>query len=120
MMCARHGTSLATEWFMFGHSDSNSFINKDQWDYSRVYGLGLIPATHCPHYNERGRESFDDMIREESISGIALEDNTAFIEIDGEYQVLKSDKNRKAYLLRKENNILTKVELLEGKIIYSI
>ena len=107
-------------WFMFGHSDSNSFINKGQWDYSRVDGLGLIPAAHCPHYNEGGRESFDDMISEENISGIALEDNTAFIEIDDEYQVLKSDKNRKAYLLKKQNNILIKVELLEGEIIYSI
>lgn len=103
-------------WFVFGHSDSDFFLNQGQWDYIRVYGLGLIPTAHCPHYNEEGREGFDDMIKEENIPGIALEDNVAFIEIDGEYQILKADKSRKAYLLKKQGDILTKAELFEGVI----
>lgn len=101
-------------WFIFGHSDSNSFFNEGQWGYIKVYGLGLIAAAHCPHYNEEGRKGFDDMIKEENIKGIALEDRTAFVEIDGEYYILKSDKESKAYFLK--NNIFTKVELPEGKI----
>lgn len=103
-------------WFMFGHSDSDSFLNKGQWDYTRAEGLGLIPAAHCPHYNEEGRENFDKMLERENISGIALEDNTAFIEINGEYQILKSDKSRKAYLLKKHFNSIIKTELPEGKL----
>ena len=103
-------------WFMFGHSDSDSFLNKGQWGYTRVEGLGLIPAAHCPHYNEEGRESFGKMLERENISGIALEDNTAFIEIDGEYQILKSDKSRKAYLLKKHFNSIIKTELAERKL----
>lgn len=105
-------------WFLFGHSDSDSFVNKGQWDYIRAYGLGLIPATHCPHYNEKGRESFDAMMRNENIPGIALEDNTALVEIDGRYWILKADKNRKAYILRPRSGCIDKEELFEGEIYF--
>lgn len=103
-------------WFEFGHSDSDSFINDKQWHYVKAQGLGIIPAAHCPHYNEDGRESFDDMISDESIIGIALENKTAFIENDGQYSLLKADKNSDAYILRRLNGILLKDELKEGKI----
>lgn len=103
-------------WFEFGHSDSDSFINEKQWNYIKAQGLGIIPAAHCPHYNEDGRESFDNMILNESIVGIALENKTAFVEKDGQYSLLKADKNSKAYVLRGLNGILLKDELEEGKI----
>ena len=102
-------------WFQFGHSDSNSFINSGQWDYIRAYGLGLISAAHCPHYNEEGRESFDEMMIGESIPGIALENNTALIEIDGKYKIIKADKNRKAFILKPYFNGIKKEELHEGE-----
>jgi dipeptidase E len=103
-------------WFKFGHSDGDSFINKGQWDYRRAYGLGFINAAHCPHYNEPGRESFDAMMLNESIPGIALEDKTAFVEENGQYSLLKADKNSKAYLLKYVNGTLQKEELKEGPI----
>lgn len=103
-------------WFNFGHSDSMSYRNKGQWDYIRVYGLGLIPAAHAPHYNEEGRESFDAMVLEEGCVGIALEDKVAFVEIDGNYELIKADKKRKAYLLRAEGSKLDKYQLTEGKL----
>lgn len=107
-------------WFDFGHSDSISYRNKGQWDFIRVYGLGLIPAAHAPHYNEEGREGFDAMVLEERCSGIALEDNVALLEIDGEYEIIKADKNRKAYLLWAQDGRLEKIELPEGKVNYSL
>ncbi len=103
-------------WFEFGHSDSDSFVNKGNWDYVRAYGLGIIPAAHCPHYNEIGRKSFDTMMLDESVMGIALEDNTAFIEENGQYSILKADKNGKAYIFRHLNETLLKEALEEGKI----
>lgn len=103
-------------WFEFGHSDSDSFINQGQWDYIRAYGLGFIPAAHCPHYNEIGRESFDHMMLNESVMGIALEDKTAFVEENGRYSILKADKNSKAYVLRYLNETLLKEELKEGQL----
>lgn len=103
-------------WFEFGHSDSDSFINKGQWDYIRASGLGLIPAAHCPHYNEVGRASFDNMMLNESIIGIALEDKTAFIEDNGKYKILKADKDSKAYVLKYWDGILQKEELDEESV----
>ncbi len=88
--------------------------DSDKREYSRVYGLGLLPLAHCPHYNEEGRESFDNMMKEEKISGIALENNVALIELDGEYQILKADRTKKAYLLKKTVDGLIKKELPEG------
>ncbi|NLC39294.1 MAG: type 1 glutamine amidotransferase-like domain-containing protein [Clostridiaceae bacterium] len=103
-------------WFDFGHSDSLSYRNKGQWDFIRVYGLGLIPAAHAPHYNEEGREGFDSMILEEGCIGIALEDNVALVEVDGAYEIVKADKNRKAFFLRARDAVLKKYELPEGKV----
>ncbi|SHI46564.1 Type 1 glutamine amidotransferase-like domain-containing protein [Lutispora thermophila] len=102
-------------WFVFGHSDSEYFKNQNQWQYTRVYGLGLIPAAHCPHYNEEGRETFDGMMFNESIPGFALENSTALVEIDGKYQILKADEKRKAYILRSKGNCIIKEELPEGE-----
>jgi len=102
-------------WFMFGHSDSESFVNQGQWNYVRAYGLGLIPAAHCPHYNEKGRESFDEVMKNETIPGIALENRTALVETDGRYRIIKEDSVRKAYLLKVSGNKLIKKELDEGE-----
>lgn len=98
-------------WFMFGHSDSNSSRNQGYWDYIRPYGLGLISAAHCPHYNQEGREEFDEMMKGESIPGIALEDNTALIELDGKFHIIKADENRKAYILKPNYSGVNKQEL---------
>ena len=101
-------------WFQFGHSDSISFRNQGQWDFIRVYGLGLIPAAHCPHYNEEGREGFDEMILEDQTVGVALEDNVALVRIGDEYHIIKADQARKAYLLRADGSKLERIELKEG------
>lgn len=100
-------------WFICGHSDSDSFIKQGQWEYIRVNGLGLISAAHCPHYNEEGREGFDKMMQDESVTGIALEDNTALVEIDGKYHIIKSDEKRKAYIFKPTDNGINKEELYE-------
>jgi len=56
------------------------------------------------------------MMRNESIPGIALENNTALVEIDGTYRIIKADEKRKAYILRPYSNCLKKEELPEGEI----
>ncbi|MGL4737287.1 MAG: Type 1 glutamine amidotransferase-like domain-containing protein [Cellulosilyticaceae bacterium] len=98
-------------WFAFGHSDSESFHSNGTWDYVRAYGLGLIPMAHCPHYNEEGRETFDEMMIGEMLPGIALENQTAFIEIDGLYHVLKVNDQRHAYRVEYRDGILSKEEI---------
>lgn len=99
-------------WFQKGHSDSESFKNPDgSWDYVQAPGIGLIPAVHCPHYNEEGRKSFDGMMKGEKIPGIALENNCALVVKDGMYRIVKSDDQRKAYLLRNDGGTVSKTEL---------
>ncbi len=103
-------------WFLKGHSDSNSITNPDGWwDYTQAEGLGLIPAIHCPHYNEKGRESFDDMMKAEEIPGIAIENNCALVIKDNDYKIIKADNNSKAYLLKNHNGIIYKEELTVGE-----
>ncbi len=100
-------------WFQKGHSDSDSFRNPDGfWDYVQAPGIGLIPAIHCPHYNEKGRKSFDGMMKNEKIPGIALENDCALVVKDGMYRIVKSDDQRKAYLLKNEGGKVSKTELV--------
>ena len=99
-------------WFKYGHSDSNSFRNKEGWwDYIRADGLGLINAIHCPHYNEEGREGFDEMMKSQQVPGIALENNCALIFQDGNCKIIKSDEKANAYILINKEGIVKKTIL---------
>lgn len=99
-------------WFKYGHSDSDSFRNKEGWwDYIRADGLGLINAIHCPHYNEEGREGFDEMMKSQQIPGVALENNCALIFQDGNCRIIKSDEKANAYILINKEGIVKKTIL---------
>lgn len=95
-------------WFKSGHSDSNSFDTENKWSYTRIEGLNLIDAMHCPHYNEDKREEdFNEKILEYDEIGIAIDNNCAIEFKDSYYKIHKSDIESKAF----------KVYQLEGKII---
>lgn len=96
-------------WFQKGHSE---FRNSDGcWDYTQAPGIGLIPAIHYPHYNESGREGFDDMMKKEERPGIAIENNCAIVIKNGMYKIIKSNSSSKAYLLKNHNGKVLKKEL---------
>lgn len=98
-------------WFKWGCSDSDIFDNGPGNDYCKLDGLGFLNLANCPHYNKEGRHIFDDMLLNETITGIALEDNTALAFIDGKYSVIKSNDNYKAYKIVNCSGIITKSEL---------
>lgn len=86
-------------WFAYGHSDSEYFKNPEDWNYKFVKGLNVYPMVICPHYNEEGRDSFDEMLNESNvgIDGLALENETAVL-IEGErLQILKAEEERNVY-----------------------
>ena len=86
-------------WFRSGHSDSNSFTGGEDWEYTIVDGMiGLYPYCFCPHYNEEGRHSFDQMISGIEYDGLALENETAFVESSGERFIIRSRHDAKAWL----------------------
>lgn len=113
-------------WFMAGHSDSFSDVDErecsvveaDERECSvmdsdeRVcsvvdvkgikYGiadgmLGLFPYCFCPHYNEEGRETFDSMITDTRYDGLALENETAFVESSGEHFIIGARDGAQAW-----------------------
>lgn len=86
-------------WFGSGYSDSDSFKGNEEWSYKIVDGmLGFYPYCFCPHYNEKGRETFDTVISEMEYSGLALENETAFVEAGGKQFILGSRHDAKAWL----------------------
>ncbi len=90
-------------WFLSGHSDSLLDEN-GEGEHIFVDGLGIIPYIHCPHYDEVGRETFDDMYRGMDRKAIALENCVALAYVDGVYSVVKSDETKKAYLFTADEN----------------
>lgn len=85
-------------WFDCGHSDSQVFWDGDTVGFGWVEGLlGIHHYALCPHYDERV-ESFDAMIGEKAVPGIALEEDTAFVENGGRVAFVTSDENAHAYV----------------------
>ena len=97
-------------WFRCGHSDSSVFWKGDTVGYGWVNDLlDLYPYALCPHYDERA-ESFDEMIREKPFPGLALENNVAFVEQNGQVSFLASAASAKAYWIRCVDGKLEKQE----------
>ena len=97
-------------WFNCGHSDSSVFWDDDTIGYGWVNGLlDIFSYAFCPHYDERV-ESFDEMMKEKTLSGLALESNVAFVENGGYISFVASDDTSKAYIIRCVEGKLAKQE----------
>ncbi len=98
-------------WFNCGHSDSEVFWVNEVIGYGWVNDLlNIYPYAYCPHYEERV-DSFDKMIMDKSIPGLAMESDTAFVEIKGRIKYIKGNESSKAYIVRNDNGILLKDQL---------
>lgn len=110
ILCGLSAGSIC--WFKSGHSDSQSFEIEGQWNYSRVEGINLIDAMHCPHYNEDIREEdFSRMILEHDEIGIAIDNNCAIEFKDDNYIVHKTDVESKAYKVYEYQGKILREEL---------
>lgn len=99
-------------WFTCGHSDSESFENENNWKYCWADGmLDLFHMAFCPHYNEEGRDSFDDMLMEKEMDGLAMENDTAFVEDNGDQYFLRSDCLAHAYRMAYVDGQIIKTEV---------
>lgn len=86
-------------YFTNGYSDSNRSTNPEA-SLCLVKCLDIIPYCFCPHYNEKERKSFDEFVKNKNFNGLALEDNTALVYIDGVIKgVIKSDDNFDGYYI---------------------
>ena len=99
-------------WFKCGHSDSESF-HKDDWKYVWADDmLDFFHAAFCPHYNESGRDSFDTMLKDKTLVGLAMENDTAFVVNGYEQYHIRSNPDAKAYMLRYSGDELVKREVI--------
>ena len=97
-------------WFSYGHSDSPLFCNSNSGGYGWLKKLlSLQPYAFCPHYNTR-RERVDTMMSEIQLSGIAVDENVAFVEKDAHISFIASDSTSKAYILNYRDGRLYKQE----------
>lgn len=88
-------------WFDCGYSDSGSSQRAEDRHFCWADGmLRLFDCAFCPHYNEAGRQSFDGRLREKGLTGLAMENDTAFVENNGRRYFIKSRAAAKAFVIR--------------------
>lgn len=98
-------------WFNCGHSDSEIFWKNGEVRYGWVNDLlDLHHLVYCPHYEER-TESFDKMLKEKEMPALAMESDTAFVELNGEIFYISINAEAKAYKMRFEKGMLLKEEI---------
>lgn len=96
-------------WFNCGYSDGGSFRGDGERYYCWADGmLNFFDYAFCPHYNENGRESFDSMLEEKNLTGLAMENDTAFVDNNGEQYFIRSNPSARAYEIRYKNGQMEK------------
>lgn len=99
-------------WFQCGYSDSESFHDEENWNYCWADGmLDIFHMAYCPHYNEEGRNSFDERLCEKDLIGLAMENDTAFVENNGYQYFVRSNANAKAFMITYKNEIMEKQDI---------
>lgn len=85
-------------WFSFGSSDSRKFINASG-KRTKVTGLGLIDALHCPHYDAEPSTPADlkRMLKTTRKVAIALDNCAALEVVDDTFRVISSKPTAKAW-----------------------
>jgi len=85
-------------WFRWGNSDSRKFLNPSA-PLIRISGLGLINASHCPHYDveKYRRRGLKDMMKRTSGVAIALDNFCAIEIVADKYRVISSKPSANAY-----------------------
>lgn len=100
-------------WFHCGHSNSKSINKEDTSNYCWANEmLDIFHIAYCPHYNDGDRrDSFDEMLTQKNIPGLAMESDTAFVENNGKQYFIRSNQNVKAYYMKFINGIMIKQEV---------
>jgi dipeptidase E len=97
-------------WFNYG-CGKNGRKSDGSPNLEWTEGLGFINASHCPHYNDYQRKGFDVEFTAFEGSGIALEDNCAFVLKNDTFRIIKSSEKAIAFKLVNTNGKVEKIEL---------
>lgn len=98
-----------------GYSDSYK-LRGESTSYDFVPGLSFLNISLCPHYeddSERKKDLIEDLKNEER-EVYALPNNTALKIIDDNYDVIKSDETKEAYIVSLNDNELNEKIIKNG------
>lgn len=119
VLCGLSAGSIC--WFEYGHSDSMSFYNPENWNYIKVKGLGFLKGVNCPHYDSNTlgiprKEYFISMINKYGGFGIAVDNGAAIEFLDDKYRVINSIEDAGAYkIFKKRAKVeIKKIEKIDG------
>jgi len=73
--------------------------------------LDIFPIAYCPHYNEEGRDTFDIMLKQKDMLGLAMENNTAFVCNNESQYFIRSTSTAKAFLIQYKDEQIEKKEV---------
>ena len=100
-------------WCSMAYTDSDSFLGLEEWHYRMMEpGINLLDIVLCPHYNVPGRESFDREILSTGKTGIALEDDTALIDNQGEIGYIRCNETAHVWRFMMRDGAYVKEQMI--------
>lgn len=100
-------SSGAMCWFREGRDDcgeNDAFMN--------IPGLDLLPFTSGPHFESPFWHSFEDAVKEGTLSGIAMDNGAGFCYVDGRYFTVRGRHGGSCYFFDAKNGF-EKTDLYE-------
>ena len=88
-------------------------------NYDLIEGMNVIEAINCVHYDQKDtidKEKLFEVIKNKGLIGYAMDNCVALEFIDNDVKVIKSDKNKNAYIITCVNDKITQ-KIFESKII---
>lgn len=107
------GSAGSLCWFAGGVSDSRPC------NLSVVEGLGLLPFSHCPHYDVAAKRTFYDdlVVRRKLPAGYACEDHAGILFVDGTVaDAVSSNHQARSYRVARGRSGL-KIDTLESRVL---
>lgn len=86
-------------WFSRGYDDCG-----ENHEFMFVDCLGLLDYCNCPHYESDYWQVFTEAVKEQSLSGIALENGAALVYDNGRYYTICGNDGGDVYFFDSKNN----------------
>lgn len=80
-----------------------------KYNYDLIEGINVINAVNCVHYDQKdiiAKEKFYNVVKNENITGYAIDNCVALELIDDDIKVIKSNPERNAYRIVYEDNTI--------------
>ncbi len=94
-------------WFSRGYDDCG-----ENHEFMFVDCLGLLNYCNCPHYESDYWQSFNNAVKQQDLSGIAVDDGAALVYDNGRYYTVNGNDGGDVYFFDCENGF--KKELFKG------